>query len=178
MRVLRRWLGRERTRGQSLVEFALTLPLLIVLILGLVDVGRLVYQSSTLSQAAREGARVATVQAYWVGRNDTGCNQPGGPTCPASLNELRTNVLAATNRNLVPFGALADEDLHLACHPDGSAPSGEWTSPTQNCTDAADRVPGADVSVRVTMEFTPITPIIAQLIGSLNLDGSATMSIN
>jgi hypothetical protein len=38
--------------------------------------------------------------------------------------------------------------------------------------------PGARVSVRVAMDFEPITPIIGQLIGILNLSGSVSMSIN
>ena len=48
-------------RGQALVEFALVLPLLIVLMVGLFDLGRAVYADSTLSNAARVGSRVAIV---------------------------------------------------------------------------------------------------------------------
>jgi Flp pilus assembly protein TadG len=48
-------------RGQALVEFALVLPLLILLMVGLFDLGRAVYADSTLSNAARVGSRVAIV---------------------------------------------------------------------------------------------------------------------
>ncbi len=48
-------------RGQALVEAALVLPLLIVLMVGLFDLGRAVYADSTLSNAARVGSRVAIV---------------------------------------------------------------------------------------------------------------------
>lgn len=48
-------------RGQALVEFALVLPLLILLMVGLFDLGRAVYADSTLSNAARVGSRLAIV---------------------------------------------------------------------------------------------------------------------
>ncbi len=51
-----------KTRGQSLVEMALTLPALLLLILGFVDLGRAVYYYSALGNAVREGARFASVQ--------------------------------------------------------------------------------------------------------------------
>src|ERR1700738_3051941 len=44
-------------RGQSLVEFALSSVVLLLLVGGLVDIGRAVYVSEALSNAAREGAR-------------------------------------------------------------------------------------------------------------------------
>ena len=39
---------------------------------GFIDGVRLVYLNSTLSQAAREGARLASVEASWVGSTDPG----------------------------------------------------------------------------------------------------------
>lgn len=50
-------------RGQSLVEFALTLPLILVLIFGLVDFGRAFHAWLLVTNAAREGARVGATQA-------------------------------------------------------------------------------------------------------------------
>ena len=43
-------------RAQALVEFALLLPLLLVLILGAMDLGRVFYYKIVLTNAAREGA--------------------------------------------------------------------------------------------------------------------------
>jgi len=43
-------------RAQALVEFALLLPLLLVLILGAMDLGRVFYFKIILTNAAREGA--------------------------------------------------------------------------------------------------------------------------
>jgi Flp pilus assembly protein TadG len=48
-------------RGQSLVEFALLLPLMLLIITGLFDVARAVWQTNTLAYAAREGTRYAIV---------------------------------------------------------------------------------------------------------------------
>jgi len=53
-----------KTRGQSLVEMALTLPALLLLILGFVDLGRAVYYYAALGNAVREGARFASVQRH------------------------------------------------------------------------------------------------------------------
>jgi len=50
-----------RPRGQALVEFALVLPLLVVILLGIFDLGRAVYAFNTVSNAAREATRVAIV---------------------------------------------------------------------------------------------------------------------
>lgn len=51
----------RREDGQALVEFALVLPVLLMLILGLFDVARAVWQENTLAYAAREGTRYAIV---------------------------------------------------------------------------------------------------------------------
>lgn len=50
-------------RGQALVEFALVIPILMLLVCGLVDLGRAVYVSNSLAEAARDGARYGSVQA-------------------------------------------------------------------------------------------------------------------
>lgn len=47
--------------GQSLVEFALILPIVLLIITGLFDVARATWQENTLAYAAREGTRYAIV---------------------------------------------------------------------------------------------------------------------
>lgn len=59
--MIRRLNGRRSTRGQALVEFALIVPLFILIVMGLFDVGRAVYAYNTASNAARAAARVAIV---------------------------------------------------------------------------------------------------------------------
>jgi Flp pilus assembly protein TadG len=60
-RLVRFFGDRDDDRGQSLVEFALLLPLMILIITGLFDVARAVWESNTLAYAAREGTRYAIV---------------------------------------------------------------------------------------------------------------------
>jgi Flp pilus assembly protein TadG len=52
---------RRRTLGQGLVEFALILPVLILIFMGIVDFGRAIYAFNSVSNAAREGARLGIV---------------------------------------------------------------------------------------------------------------------
>jgi TadE-like protein len=55
-------------RGQSLVEFALVLPVLLLLLGGAVDLGRLFYAQVAISNAAKEGA--------FFGASNPTCDQP------------------------------------------------------------------------------------------------------
>jgi Flp pilus assembly protein TadG len=57
---LHRFVPRDR-KGQSLVEFALVLPVLLVMVVGLFDFGRAIYASNAISNAARIATRVAIV---------------------------------------------------------------------------------------------------------------------
>ena len=52
--------GRHQ-RGQSLVEFALVIPLFLVLVFGIIDFGLGLKSWITITNAAREGARYAAV---------------------------------------------------------------------------------------------------------------------
>ena len=60
MRRLRAFAHLDET-GQSLIEFALILPLVLLIITGLFDVARATWQENTLAYAAREGTRYAIV---------------------------------------------------------------------------------------------------------------------
>jgi Flp pilus assembly protein TadG len=51
----------DRSRGQAMVEFALVIPVFILLMVGLFDLGRVVWVNDTLATAAREAARYAIV---------------------------------------------------------------------------------------------------------------------
>jgi hypothetical protein len=48
-------------RGQSLVEFALMLPVLLIILAGVLDLGRLYYAHVAVADAAAEGAAVAAI---------------------------------------------------------------------------------------------------------------------
>jgi Flp pilus assembly protein TadG len=160
------------TRGQGLVEFALVFPVFMIIFFGLLDVGRFVYMNSTLSQAAREGARLAATEVSWMGKttaDDPSCNQEFGPVCPADTAALRAHVVAAANRMMAPFGTVSQ--VYVQCDPAGSAPTGNWT--TTDCP-VASRATGDVVSVRVELQFRPLTGVF----GAITNSGSATMVIN
>lgn len=57
----KRWKLRKDENGQSLVEFALVVPVLLLFLLGIVEFGWLFNAKISLTSAAREGARVAAV---------------------------------------------------------------------------------------------------------------------
>jgi Flp pilus assembly protein TadG len=62
MRRVRQLLRRNR-KGAAIVEFALVVPLLLLLLWGIVDIGRAFYTLNNLASAVREGARSAAVMA-------------------------------------------------------------------------------------------------------------------
>jgi Flp pilus assembly protein TadG len=53
--------GSGADRGAVAVEFALLLPLLLLILLGIIDFGRILNAQVTLTQAAREGARLVAL---------------------------------------------------------------------------------------------------------------------
>jgi hypothetical protein len=78
--------GRARDdAGQSVVEFAIGIVIFMLLLLGIVDFGRAVYQLSAVSQAAREIARTTSVY-------------PGSPLGGSA----ETASTVAVQRRLVP----------------------------------------------------------------------------
>ena len=53
--------GSRKEKGQALVEFALVSIILFTVLIGIADMARLYFTYSSMSNAAREGARYATV---------------------------------------------------------------------------------------------------------------------
>lgn len=51
----------QRSRGQSLVEFAVVLPVFLLILAGVIDFGLGLYSQMTVINAAREGARLGVV---------------------------------------------------------------------------------------------------------------------
>lgn len=78
-------LGRVRSRrGQALVEFALVLPLVLILVISVFEFARAWNIQQVITDAAREGARIAVV----------------GSANGESAGEISTNVTAAINSQL------------------------------------------------------------------------------
>lgn len=150
-----------RDRGQGLVEFALVIPVIMLLIFGAVDLGRAVYAYNTIANAARDGARVAAVNQIAT-----------SPDC----NEDRPVENPATPHWSIKRCA-ADSALTLGVQPGDvtvaySAPSG--TSLT--CTSVTINV-GCIASVTVTYRYTPMTPVIGDLVGNIAINSTSQMPI-
>lgn len=54
----------KRAEGQSLVELAIILPVLMVILLGIIDFGRVFYAYVTITNASREGARYGSLHVF------------------------------------------------------------------------------------------------------------------
>ena len=87
---------RATETGQSLVEFAMVLPLFLVLLFALVDFGRAFYSWMVITNAAREGARAGAVQKDWPTMQtaiyDSMCNPYPG-SCGVDTTKLTLTPL-------------------------------------------------------------------------------------
>ncbi|HYV23293.1 MAG TPA: TadE family protein [Candidatus Bathyarchaeia archaeon] len=98
---------RDDDRGQSLVEFALLLPLMLLIITGLFDVARAVWEENTLAYAAREGTRYAIVHgSEGTPRVDAATPQCGTPSadpvfCVNIPNVVKQAALGVPNVTVI-----------------------------------------------------------------------------
>ena len=107
------WIGSER--GSAAVEFALLVPVLLLIVFGIIDFGRALNAQETLTQAAREGARLAALnQPNVVNRTQAAATglSPVSVTvtaCPAGAGpEVSATVMATYTFHFVtPVGAVA-----------------------------------------------------------------------
>ena len=54
----------SNARGQAVIEMALTLPLLLLVVFGIIDFGFMFQRYETVTNAAREGARLGVLSSY------------------------------------------------------------------------------------------------------------------
>jgi Flp pilus assembly protein TadG len=103
-------------RGAVAVEFALLLPLLLLIVMGIVDFGRMLNAQESITQAAREGARlVALGQPNVTSRTQAaaGVLSPVGvsiaSTCPTGAGSGVSSVVETTyDFGFTPgFGSIA-----------------------------------------------------------------------
>lgn len=111
----RTWAALDEERGQALVEFALIAPLLILLIVGVFELARAWQSYQVITDAAREGARVAVIDA----------------TPPVTLDSVQNTVLnALTLANLDP--GLVDSLGIMGFHTGRGNPTEVYLSYTHN----------------------------------------------
>ncbi len=137
--------GRKST-GQALVEFALTLPIVVLIIVGLIDLGRGVYMYNTLSQAARQANRTAIV------------DQDVNSVVAVATSSAATLGLTSSNVDV--------------CFKTDSSTQTDCSDPTADpCTSPYSI--GCLAIVRTHVDFSPITPIIGSIIGSIQMSSTS-----
>jgi Flp pilus assembly protein TadG len=148
---VRRKLGGRRTRGQALVEFALVLPVIVLVLLGLLDLGRAVFSYNTLSQAARQANRTAMVD------QDVDRIKAVAIASAATLGLQASNV--------------------AVCFKTSDTTERNCSSPaTDNCP-AASRVIGCLAIVTTSLSYVPMTPVISTFWSSISLASTSVQSI-
>jgi TadE-like protein len=119
--------------GQTLVEFAMVLIPFLLLLLGIFDLGRGIYTYNAASQAAREIARVSSVDFQ------RGATSPG--TSPESVK------IKNTQKKLVP--GLNDGGIAITCVDVSDA-----AITGRSCRS------GDFVRVRISVPYSPVTPLL------------------
>ena len=84
---------KQSERGQSTIEFALTIGFVLVLLVGFVDLGRAIYAFAVISEAAQEGARFAVTAPS----NSTGIQ-----------NAARSKAIGLSSTNLTVTTSFSD----------------------------------------------------------------------
>ena len=155
-------------RSQALIEFALISPVLLLLVFGIIDIGRAVFYYDTLAHAAREGAReavsastplptdasvLAAVTQQLVGA-PVSAPCPQGPVTSATP-PANTGWLYITEPN--PPSTVETD-------PSDNAPGGEFAAPAAGSCSAVNPAVG-NSSLQVTLRFNLvlITPILSQV---------------
>jgi Flp pilus assembly protein TadG len=140
---------RTRTRGQSLVEFALILPVFMLFFAAVLDLGRIASAQIAVSNAAREGVFQAAV---------TPTDFDSTKSCPV---DGKTNVIYCRITLESSGGvSVAPTDVSVSCSP-------------VDCSTGI----GNTVTVRVTGHFRLFTPLMAVFFGgnqNVTFSGSAT----
>lgn len=72
-------------RGSALVEFALILPLLVLLLFGIIEFGLLLYNQQVLTNASREGARYGIVSRVPDRRSEAEIAQVVADYCDSNM---------------------------------------------------------------------------------------------
>jgi hypothetical protein len=79
---------KTKTKGQALTEFALTLPILLLLLLGIIEGARIIWAYITVQNAAREATRYAiTGQPYDASENPWTVRPDRSPGCDPQLDD-------------------------------------------------------------------------------------------
>lgn len=144
--------------GTAMVEFALVLPILLLLALGIVDFGRAINYWNDTNQLAGDGARFAAV------------NTNPGESMATPINDFREWI-----RSQAETGELRDGTLA------GGQPSESVQQPLRVCIESPTGAPltvGNPIRIRVESSYN-LLPFIDERtqFGSVAINGSAVMRL-
>jgi len=143
--------GHHDSQGQTLVEFALVLPVFILLFMGIFDLARVVYVFNAVSDAARNGVRKAIV--------DQDC---AAVTAAARSSAPAVDLSAS---DAVVLTVYKDKVVSASPAPDVCPSLGGGYGI------------GYLAEVRARTTFAAITPVIGQLVGPITLSSTARLPI-
>ena len=131
----------DRRRGQALVEFSLVLVPFLVILMGIADLGRGIYMSNGVTQAAREIARATAVHP---------CNTG---TCTLG-NSTQTLATIATQKGLIPGLGSPASSIVFSCTTisDAAADTTENVCPS-----------GKFIKVTVSVPYAAMTPLLSMV---------------
>lgn len=136
----------RRSAGQALAEFAIVIPVLLLLVLVAIDFGRMLYGWVILQNSARIGANFA-------GLYPEGWESPGDAALRLEYEQLIEKDLNTAN---CVSGATPPDPVFMD-GPDSADPAGP--------PDTAYNV-GDSVRVDLACTFSPLTPIVSSVVGN------------
>ena len=154
-------------KSQALIEFALISPVLLLLLFGIIDIGRAVFYYDTLGHAAREGARTAVQASNRLPTNgdvlSTVTSQlvgiPTSEPCPQGP------VTSSTPPNNAAWVYVTEPNPPASAEsvPPMNAPGGEYPAAASGGCSAINPASGnAPIQVTIRFNLILITPVIAQ----------------
>jgi len=159
--------GRTSQRSQALIEFALVSPVLLLLVFGVVDVGRAIFYYDTINHAAREGARTAVRASNQLPTDADVINTVTGQMvgAPVSAPCPQGPVTASTPPANSAWVYISEPNppATVEASPAPNAPGGEDASASNGSCSAINPASGnQQLQVTVRFNLVLITPIVAQ----------------
>jgi Flp pilus assembly protein TadG len=159
--------GRQRQQSQALIEFALISPVLLLLVFGIIDIGRAVFYYDTINHAAREGARTAVRASSRMPTNAdvlaTVIQQLiGAPVSEPCPQGPVTGSVPPENSAWV-YVTEPNPPASVETNPPANAPGGEYPAAASGGCSAVNPASGnAPLQVTIRFNLVLITPIISQ----------------
>jgi hypothetical protein len=158
-------------RSQALIEFALVSPVLLLLLFGVIDLGRAIFYYDTLNHAAREGARVAIRASNTLPTNSDVLNVVSSQMqgAPVSAPCPQGPVTAATPPENAAWVYVTEPNppASVETTPPPNAPGGEYAALASGSCSAVNPAIGNDqLQVTIRFNLVLITPIVAQATAS------------